>query len=143
MDLTPAARRLAEFNAVQNTYLSTFQVLGGLGLVLGSLGLGVVVLRNVFERRGELGVMRAVGFPSAVLGKVVLGEHAALLSAGLGCGLCAAALAVWPALHGSTSAWPVSLLITLAAVWLLGLLVTWAATRAALSGEPLAALRQE
>ena len=50
LELTPAAQRLNEFNAVQNTYLSTFQVLGGLGLLLGSAGLGVVVLRNVLER---------------------------------------------------------------------------------------------
>jgi len=50
LELTPAARRLNEFNAVQNTYLGTFQVLGGLGLLLGSAGLGVVVLRNVLER---------------------------------------------------------------------------------------------
>ena len=35
LELTPAAQRLAQFNAVQNTYLGTFQVLGGLGLLLG------------------------------------------------------------------------------------------------------------
>ena len=52
-DFAAAARRLAQFNAVQNTYLNTFQVLGGLGLLLGSAGLGVVVLRNVLERRNE------------------------------------------------------------------------------------------
>ena len=52
LELTPATQRLAAFNAVQNTYLNTFQVLGGLGLLLGSAGLGVVVLRNVLERRG-------------------------------------------------------------------------------------------
>jgi hypothetical protein len=36
---------LAEFNTVENTYLSIFQVLGGLGLLLGSAGLGIVVAR--------------------------------------------------------------------------------------------------
>src|SRR6185436_630403 len=54
LELTPAAKRLDAFNAVQNTYLNTFQVLGGLGLLGGSVGLGVVVLRNVLERRSEL-----------------------------------------------------------------------------------------
>jgi len=44
---------------VQNTYLNTFQVLGALGLLLGSAGLGVVVLRNVLERRAELAAMLA------------------------------------------------------------------------------------
>ncbi|HAV64799.1 MAG TPA: hypothetical protein DCY13_20830, partial [Verrucomicrobiales bacterium] len=60
LELTPAVDRLNAFNAVQNTYLSTFQVLGGLGLLLGSAGLGIVVLRNVLERRGELGLLLAI-----------------------------------------------------------------------------------
>src|SRR5204863_9163609 len=62
LELTPASQRLTAFNTVQNTYLKTFQVLGGLGLLLGSAGLGVVVLRNVLERRGGLGVLQGVGF---------------------------------------------------------------------------------
>jgi putative ABC transport system permease protein len=62
LELTPANRRLAAYNAVQNTYLSTFQVLGGLGLLLGSAGLAVVVLRNVMERRSELALLLALGF---------------------------------------------------------------------------------
>ena len=52
------AQRLAGFMAVQNTYLSTFQSLGGLGLLLGTLGLAAVQLRNVVERRGELALLR-------------------------------------------------------------------------------------
>ena len=83
MELTPAAQRLNEFNAVQNTYLGTFQILGGLGLLLGSAGLGVVVLRNVLERRGELGLLVAVGFRRRLLHRLVLSEHGALLGAGL------------------------------------------------------------
>ena len=59
LELTPAAEKLNAFNAVQNTYLDTFQVLGALGLLLGSVGLGVVVLRNVLERRGELALLAA------------------------------------------------------------------------------------
>lgn len=61
-EVAPAVRRLDRLNAVQNTYLTTFQMLGGLGLLLGSAGLGVVVLRNVLERRGELALLTAVGF---------------------------------------------------------------------------------
>ena len=83
LELTPTATRLAQFNAVQNTYLGTFQILGGLGLLLGSAGLGVVVLRNVLERRGELAVMQAVGFSRSKLRGLVLREHMTLLWAGL------------------------------------------------------------
>jgi hypothetical protein len=33
-------RKLAAFHRVENTYLATFQALGALGLLLGTLGLG-------------------------------------------------------------------------------------------------------
>jgi ABC-type lipoprotein release transport system permease subunit len=57
----PTEERLANFHRVENTYLSTFQMLGGLGLILGTLGMAAVLLRNVLERRRELALLRAVG----------------------------------------------------------------------------------
>ena len=77
-------RRLAELLAVQNTYLSTFQSLGGLGLLLGTFGLAAVQLRNVFERRGELALLRATGFRRATLGWLVLLEHARAVDGRIG-----------------------------------------------------------
>ena len=66
LEVNLAAVRLDEFNAVQNTYLQIFQLLGGLGLLLGSVGLGVVVLRNALERRAELAtVSRPSASPAA------------------------------------------------------------------------------
>jgi len=144
LELTPAAQRLAQFNAVQNTYLGTFQVLGGLGLLLGSVGLGIVVLRNVLERRGELAVLLAVGFRRGTLQRLLLIENGALLLLGLGLGVVAAAVAVAPALLAPTIELPWRTLgLTLSAVLLNGILWTWAATRVALRGEILAALRNE
>jgi len=144
MEITSTANRLNAFNAVQNTYLDTFQILGGLGLLLGSAGLGVVVLRNVLERRGELGLLSAVGFPPAVLQRLVLGEHAVLLVLGLGIGILAAAVAVLPSLlsAGGQAPWR-SLAPTLAAGLLNGLVWAWLATRFALRGDLLSALRND
>ena len=51
--------RIAAFHRVENTYLSTFQSLGALGLLLGTAGLAAVLLRNVLERRRELALLRA------------------------------------------------------------------------------------
>ncbi len=143
-EVTPATRRLAAFNAVQNTYLNTFQVLGGLGLLLGSAGLGVVVLRNVLERRGELGLLQAVGFRRRSLQWLVLSEHGGLLMLGLGVGLTAALAAILPVLL-APGAELHSLILgaTLAGVLASGLLWTWCATRLALRGELLNALRNE
>ena len=61
--MTPAGQRLQSYLDVENTYLATFQALGGLGLLLGTLGLAVVLVRSVDERRGELALLRAPRFP--------------------------------------------------------------------------------
>ena len=109
LELTPTVQRLNAFNAVQNTYLGTFQILGGLGLLLGSAGLGVVVLRNVLERRGELGLLTAVGFRRRLLQRLVLSEHGGLLGLGLALGTAAAAVAVLPAASRAGHATPLRL----------------------------------
>lgn len=142
LELSRATDRLAAFNAVQNTYLSTFQVLGGLGLLLGSAGLAVVVLRNVLERRGELAVMLALGFRRRAIRYMLLAEHGALLVLGLGVGIVAAAVAVLPAVLAPGREVPVqSLVLTLAAVLLSGIVWTWLATVVALRGKLIEALR--
>lgn len=144
LELTPAAQRLNQFNAVQNTYLGTFQVLGGLGLLLGSVGLGIVVLRNVLERRSELAVLLAVGFRRRQVQGLVLVENGALLLLGLLIGALAAGIAVLPAALAPTMQLPwASLGLTLAAVLINGALWTAAATRYAVRGDLLAALRNE
>ncbi len=144
LEVTPAAQRLNAFNAVQNTYLNTFQILGGLGLLLGSAGLGVVVLRNVLERRGESAVLLAVGFRPRAVCWWVFSEHAALLLAGLLLGIGSALVAVLPALLSPAAqvSWR-SLALVLGLVLVSGLFWTWFAARLALRGDLLAALRNE
>jgi ABC-type antimicrobial peptide transport system permease subunit len=144
LQIIPAVERLNAFNAVQNTYLGTFQMLGGLGLLLGSAGLAIVVLRNMLERRGELALLVAVGFTRRSLEKLTLLEHGALLVLGLGLGILSALVAVLPALLTPGKSLPhLSLSVTLAAVFINGLFWTWAATRLALRGDLLQALRNE
>ncbi|MBC7818962.1 MAG: FtsX-like permease family protein, partial [Planctomycetaceae bacterium] len=95
-DVESIGDRLANFLAVQNTYLSTFQTLGGLGLLLGTFGLGTVMLRNVIERRAELALLRAVGFRPSAIRRLVLFENAFLLACGLAVGTGSALLAMLP-----------------------------------------------
>ncbi len=142
--LTPTTQRLAEFNAVSNTYLSIFQLLGGLGLILGSLGLGLVVLRNVLERRGEFAMLQAVGFNKAALKRMVFYEHGGLMVGGLVCGIIASLVAVSPALKSPGAQIPFfSLAFTIAAIAASGLVWIRVATAFALSGKMLEALRNE
>lgn len=142
LELTSTVVRLNRFNAVQNTYLSTFQVLGGLGVLLGVAGLGVVTIRNAMERRGELGIMLALGFQKPRLFQWILMEHIALLVIGSLLGLLAAAMAIAPGLilkaAGASMAY-VSMVVV--AIFLTGVLWTALAARAALKGKIMEALR--
>lgn len=139
-----ATQRLSELNAVQNTYLNTFQVLGGLGLLLGSLGLGVVVMRNVQERKSELTLLRAIGFKKNSIKRFVLIEYISLLIGGLLIGTIAAGLAVLPTVLSPTAEVPYTLLgLTLGGVLVLAGLWTWIATNLSLRGNLLEGFRRD
>ena len=144
LDVIPAVDRLLEFYAVESTYLAMFMVLGALGLAVGSMGMGVVVLRNVQDRRAELALLRATGYRTAVLWKLLAMEHGLLLAAGLAVGLVASALAMVPALLISTSQVSFgSLLGLLAVVAGCGILCMVIAIHISLRGDALDALRNE
>src|SRR6185369_16867266 len=97
-DAQPAAERLVSFHRVENTYLSTLQMMGGLGLVLGTLGMAADLLRNVLGRRRELALLRAVGYNARHFSVMVLAENSLLLFSGLVTGAVCALLAIAPVL---------------------------------------------
>jgi len=103
LDMVPSVDRLMEFYAVESTYLSMFLLLGILGLVVGSAGMGIVVLRNVQDRHTELALLNAVGFRSVHLRWMLFAEHGLLIAAGLGIGLVSAMVAMLPAFSASGS----------------------------------------
>jgi ABC-type antimicrobial peptide transport system permease subunit len=141
-DATPVVERLRSYRAVENTYLTTFQTLGGLGLLLGTLGLGVVMARNVLERRGELAALRAFGFRRIKLTALVVAECVFLLFSGLVIGSAAATLTA--AARGSALDAPwLGLAATLIAVWVAGILSSLMAVRLALAAPLVPALREE
>ncbi|MBX3437610.1 MAG: ABC transporter permease [Planctomycetaceae bacterium] len=143
-DAERVADRLASFLAVQNTYLSTFQTLGGLGLLLGTLGLSTVMLRNVLERRGEIALLRAVGFRAGHVRWLVLAENALLMLWGLGAGTLAALLAMTPHLSSTGADVPwAGLRVLLAGVFAVGMLAALGAVREAVRTPILSTLRAE
>ncbi|QDT37442.1 FtsX-like permease family protein [Stratiformator vulcanicus] len=143
-DTEPVSRRIADFLAVQNTYLSTFQALGGLGLLLGTVGLAVVMLRNVLERRSEIALMRAVGFRGTRIAIAVLIENSLLLGWGLVAGTASALLSLAPHLVSSGADVPTgSLALLLLAVFVVGSLASLAAVRAAVRTPIVGTLRGE
>jgi hypothetical protein len=143
-DCQRTADVLADLMAVQNTYLSSFQALGAMGLLLGTLGLAAVQVRSVLERRAELGLLRAEGFTRSRLTQLVMLENLVLLLGGLAIGICAALIAVLPHafVGGARPPW-LELAIMLAIVSVCGCLFGWLVLRSMLRAPVVAALRGE
>jgi putative ABC transport system permease protein len=98
LSVVESSNVLAQLLAVQNTYLSAFQLLGALGLLLGTIGLGISQLRGAMERRSELAAMRAIGFTKSRLVWLLTLENSWQLMRGMLIGGVSAAFAAVPAL---------------------------------------------
>jgi hypothetical protein len=122
LELVSTARRLGELNAVANTYLQIFQVLGGLGVLLGAVGVGVVAARNSVERRAELAVLEVGGWSRPQLLFLLVCELSLLILLGL--------------LIGGTCAW----VVTVPGQWVRGAVVDHAPLLGALAGLGCVAL---
>jgi putative ABC transport system permease protein len=143
-DVVPSVERLKEFYAVESSYLGLFLALGGMGLLLGSAGMAILVLRHVMERRNELALLRAVGYTESDAAGVVMAEHRFVLWSGLLTGTVASALAVGPSVLRPEIHMPYLLLggfligtAALSLGWI------WIATRLALRAALVPALRHE
>ena len=141
-DITTTVDRLARYREVENTYLGTFQLLGGLGLLLGTIGIGVVLWCNIIERRAELALLRACGYNGRSLILVLFSECAFLLTAGIACGVVAATIALAPhAAHRAAEVPWGSIWGSLAAVFATGTIAVFAATLIGLRSPLIPALK--
>ena len=144
IELVRTSDRLAAFNQVENTYLSIFLILGGFGVILGSVGIGIMVMRSIQERQGELALLRAVGYSRAMLRKVIRIEFLALLLAGTVLGLASAFVATYPTLIAPGTEIPTfTITVLLILVLANGSLWIHLATALALRRRLLPALREE
>ena len=142
-DLTSAPERLASYRAVENTYISTFQSLGGLGVLLGTFGLALIFFRNIIERRGELATLRAFGFRRQLLSRMLFLESCFLLAVGMLIGI-AAGLAAILGSQGHLPSFPwVSLTITLLFIFSFGIIANAIAVGMALRSPLLRTLKSE
>ena len=142
-DLTSASERLASYRAVENTYISTFQSLGGLGVLLGTFGLALVLFRNIIERRGELATLRAFGFRRQLLSRMLFLESCFLLAVGMLIGIVAGLVAILGS-QGSLPSFPwMSLTITLLLIFGFGIIANAVAVAVALRSPLLTTLKSE
>jgi len=135
---------LSDIASVQRAYLAMFGVLGGLGILLGTLGLSTVVARNAVERRQELAALLAIGFSRRALVGLLTAEHVGLLIGGLGLGSVSALVAVWPQFMaaGAVADWR-SVLAWLAAVGAVGVVACALGGLVSVRGPLVEALRSE
>lgn len=144
VDVQLTTEALAAYARVQNTYLSAFQTLGGLGLALGTFGVVAVLLRNVLERRREIGMMLALGFTVRRVRALVVAENAILLLVGVAVGAISALVASGPQIVSSGTSVPwLMLAATLAGAVAVGLIACDVAARSAVGREVIEALRSE
>ena len=94
---------------VENTYISVFQVLLIFGVIIGTLGVGVVVSRNMMERRWEMGILRAVGITRGMLFRIILMENSFMIVSGMLIGTLAGVMTSWvilATLNIGFASWP-------------------------------------
>jgi putative ABC transport system permease protein len=133
---------LANYMAVQNTYLSAFQSLGSLGLLLGTIGLVVAQFRSLLERRRELALLQAMGFPLSRIQALVTGETLRLMGLGFAAGLGSALLGVLPHVWLGAAELPLAwILMVVAAIGLIGWVAARVVGRWAVKGNLLQLLR--
>ena len=144
LEFQPTIDRLGNLQKVENTYLSIFQGLGGLGLLLGTVGLGVVVARNIMERGKEYGLMEALGYELRTLRVFALKEHLQLALWGVGNGSVSAVVGIAPALLGVSSEMPGKEFVWFFLLLLvLGIFWTWASVLLNLKNSRLYLLRDD
>ncbi|NLF30195.1 MAG: ABC transporter permease [Planctomycetes bacterium] len=139
----PTAALLGRYAEVTNTYLTTFQSLGALGLLIGTAGLTVVLVRHLLERRAELALLGVLGMTGRRRVMLLAAEGAVALGGGL---LVAALAAVAPLAVIDPGGPPLNWGAILATiVGILGLGTAAQATAAALIGRRVrpADLRRE
>ena len=143
LDAQRTLTKLEAYHRVENTYLSTFQTLGGLGLILGTVGLAAVTLRNVFERRRELALLASSGYRVRELSVLVVSETLALVMAGLLIGVAAALVSIAPVIIDRGGRPPALSMIWLGAVVVSGVVAALVATRSVRRLPLVASLRSE
>lgn len=144
MEVVSARQMLARYHEVENTYLAIFLVLGGLGVVLGSAALGLILVLNVLDRQGELAMMQAVGFQKRTLSQMLTLEHSILLLAGLLCGLIPALWAVLPSIAIQGGHFPyIKIMLIAVAILINGVVWTRIAVTGLLNTDCIQLLRNE
>jgi hypothetical protein len=113
---------LARVLAAQKVYMYVLLLLGGLGVIMGTLGWMALIWRNVAARQSELALLRALGFSGQRILVMLLWEYGTPLLGGVILGTALGVLVGLPVLSTPTALWPPMILaVVLVAGNLVGL----------------------
>jgi putative ABC transport system permease protein len=126
--------------SIQSTeaIVSLLEIYVTLGLAVGIAAIGIVALRAVVERRGEIGMLRAEGFTQRMILKVFLLEYSYVALLGIGIGTSLAILLTYNAAQNSGGFLTFSVPVANVAVIVLA---AYALTIAAVIGPSIKAAR--
>jgi ABC-type antimicrobial peptide transport system permease subunit len=144
VEIDVAAERLAMFNQIENTYLSIFMLLGGLAMILGTIGLGISLARNIMDRSREIGILRAIGYHKSKILNIIAYEHLILLLTGTLSGAVTAFVATLPSILSEfvQASWQTATIIV-ALILLNGMLWIFGITWNSLKKDVISSLRSE
>jgi len=143
-EISRASDRLLSFYTIENTYLNIFLMLGALGLLIGTLGLGILIFRITFEQIPEYALLLSLGFSKPIIQRMVMREKFFLMIVSVLIGLIPAVLSGLPtlmsALYASLWIWlpAISVLVILS-----GAVFSFVAIRMAFEQNLVQALRNE
>ena len=113
IEISSTTQRLRDFYSVTNTYLTIFMILGGLGVIIGTVGLGIIIIRNLLDRKKEIAVLFALGFTKTHIFKVIIIENIFLLGLGITIGILSAIVGILPSILSQSYHIPGSFLFVL------------------------------
>lgn len=143
-EISGTGERLRNFESIENTYLNIFLLLGSLGLLIGTVGLGILIFRITLEQIPEYALLQSIGFQKTVLLRMLLIEKLILISAAVLAGIIPATVSALPLLisHQSTQLW-IWLPTVAILVFVCGVFCSLIAVRTALSKDLTNSLRND
>jgi putative ABC transport system permease protein len=143
-EISRTTDRLLAFYQIENTYLNIFLMLGALGLLIGTIGLGILIFRITFEQIPEYALLRSIGFQKSHIYRLLLTEKLFLMLISVLIGIVPAVLCALPSLMSSlySGLWiwiPLISMLVIAS----GVIFSFVAIRLALKRNLVEALRND
>ena len=148
--VTPIAANVRRMFAANTAFFRLMQGFLALGLLVGVVGLGVVMVRAVRERRRTIGVLRALGFRARTVARSFLFESALVAAEGIVLGSALGVLTTWlmyqrsAAFDGIRAGFPIvwgTIALLASATFVASLLATIGPARRAAGIKPAIAVR--